>query len=169
MARPANLRRKRHTQSRTIERLPWRQGVNPHPPVEVLSADQIEAIHRASLRVLAEIGMRVDSEYVRKILADAGAEVDHESTIVRMDGAMIDEFMAHAPASFTIHACNPARDVVIGGNIITFEPVGGPQSRAKGKHESSGTGGPFLTAGKRASASPRMRREPAWRLTALSQ
>ena len=45
---------------------------NPHPPVQVLSEDQIETIHQASLRVLRDIGMKVLSpdealrEYVTK-------------------------------------------------------------------------------------------------------
>ena len=35
----------------------WRSLTNPYAPVEVISADQVEMIHDASLRVLEEIGM----------------------------------------------------------------------------------------------------------------
>ncbi len=126
MARPDSTRRKRRQQSQSVNTLPWRKVVNSHPPIEVLSADQVEAIHHASLRVLAETGFRVDGENTRQILADAGAEVDHATMTVRMDPAMIEEYMAHAPATFTIHARNPAHNLLIGGNAITFEPVGGP-------------------------------------------
>ena len=42
-----------------LQQLPWRRLTNPFRPVEILSADQVETIHRASLRVLAEIGVEV--------------------------------------------------------------------------------------------------------------
>jgi len=38
-----------------------------------LSGDEIERIHEASLRILKETGIRVDSEKVRKLLAKNGA------------------------------------------------------------------------------------------------
>ena len=126
MPRSANLRRKRRAEGRAVKRLPWRAVVNPHPPLEVLSADQVEAIHRASLGVLAEIGMRVLGARARDILAAAGAAVDHGEMIVRFEPAMIEEYMAHAPARFTMHARNPERSLEIGGNHITFHPVAGP-------------------------------------------
>jgi trimethylamine--corrinoid protein Co-methyltransferase len=126
MARPDSMRAKRRQQSQSVKTLPWRTVVNPYPPIEVLSADQIEAIHHASLRVLAETGFRVDGENTRQILADAGAEVDHATMIVRCEAAMIEEYMAHAPSQFTIHCRNPDHNLLIGGNVITFEPVGGP-------------------------------------------
>ena len=91
-----------------------------------MSADQVEAIHRASLGVLAEIGMRVLGARARDILAAAGAAVDHGEMIVRFEPAMIEEYMAHAPARFTMHARNPERSLEIGGNHITFHPVAGP-------------------------------------------
>ncbi|MEO0752463.1 MAG: trimethylamine methyltransferase family protein, partial [Pseudomonadota bacterium] len=36
----------------------WRQWVRPYPPIEQFSADEIEAIHDASLRVLRDIGLK---------------------------------------------------------------------------------------------------------------
>ena len=40
-----------------VPRLPWRTLRNPFRPLEVVSADELEAIHRASLRILEEIGV----------------------------------------------------------------------------------------------------------------
>ena len=37
----------------------WRSWVNPYPPIEQFSADEIEAIHLASLRVLSKTGIKV--------------------------------------------------------------------------------------------------------------
>ena len=85
-ARP-DRRARRHPRSRGPRRrprraapglaqLPWRRLVNPFRPVEILSADQVEAIHRASLRILAEIGMEVLGDRALDAFAAAGATVD---------------------------------------------------------------------------------------------
>ena len=38
---------------------PWKQLSRPYAPIEILSADNVAAIHNAALTVLEEIGMRV--------------------------------------------------------------------------------------------------------------
>jgi trimethylamine--corrinoid protein Co-methyltransferase len=119
-------RQERREKSTQVPRLPWRNITNPYPPIEVLSADQLEAIHHASQRVLSEIGMKVLGEDARNRLAAAGAEVDHEDRMVRCDPGMVDELMALAPSSFVVKARNPSKSVHIGGNHVNFGPVGGP-------------------------------------------
>ena len=109
-----------------IARLPWRELRNPLPPIEVLSADQVEAIHEASLQVLARAGMKVTDDEARSLLRDAGAEVDEAEQMVRFEPGLIEESMAKAPAEFTLTARNPAKSVTVGGNHINFAPVGGP-------------------------------------------
>ncbi len=109
-----------------LKQLPWREVRNPYPPVAVLSADHIETIHCSSLRILEEIGMRLLDRTARDIWARAGANVDHASMMVRFDRGLIEETIALAPAEFTLHARNPARNVTVGGNRILFSSVGGP-------------------------------------------
>jgi len=92
--------------------LPWRTLVNPYPHVEVLSADQVEAIHLASLELLEHSGMRVLHEGARELLAKTGASVDNESQMVRFDRAMVMECVGSAPSEFTLHARNPRLVVV---------------------------------------------------------
>jgi trimethylamine---corrinoid protein Co-methyltransferase len=121
--RERQVRREKASQ---IPRLPWRNITNPYPPIEVLSADQVEAIHAASLRVLSEIGMKVLSSDARRRLAAAGAEVDDAQRMVHCDPAMVTEYMALAPSMFTIKARNPAKSITVGGNHVNFGPVGGP-------------------------------------------
>ncbi|HUR43473.1 MAG TPA: trimethylamine methyltransferase family protein [Aestuariivirga sp.] len=112
--------------SKKVKQLPWREVRNPYPPIAVLSADHIETIHHASLRILEEIGMRILDRNTRDIWARAGATVDHASMMVRFDRELIEETIALAPAEFTLHARNPARNVTVGGNRILFSSVGGP-------------------------------------------
>lgn len=96
----------------------------PYAPVEVLSADNVAAIHMAALRVLSEIGMRVLLPEARDRFRAAGAEVAGET--VRLDPAMIAEGLATVPAEFSLEARNPARSLRLGGSHSVFASVGGP-------------------------------------------
>ncbi|MFI5226582.1 MAG: trimethylamine methyltransferase family protein [Candidatus Limnocylindrales bacterium] len=106
--------------------LPWRTIRNPFRPLEILSADAVESIHRASLRILEEVGVECLGDRVVDRWAAAGARVDRGSRRVRVDGAQIEELVAVAPTTFTVHARNPTRDVTIGEDHLVFCSVGGP-------------------------------------------
>jgi trimethylamine--corrinoid protein Co-methyltransferase len=56
MLRDVSRRRGRRTVG-GLKQLPWRRLRNPYRPIEVLSEDQLEAIHNTSLRILEEHGM----------------------------------------------------------------------------------------------------------------
>jgi len=109
-----------------ITQLPWRQLANPYPPLEILSTDQVEQIHLASLALLENNGMRILHEGARRMLAKAGAEVGHSSEMVRFDRGLVMEKVALAPPEITLHARNPAKNFRLGGNHLAFTSVGGP-------------------------------------------
>ena len=106
--------------------LPWRRLVNPFRPVEILSADHVEAIHRGSLRILAEIGMEVMGDRALDAFAGAGAQVDRLTRNVRLDPEQVEALVALAPPEFTLHARNPERNIIFGGTHLVFGAVGGP-------------------------------------------
>ena len=56
-----------------IAQLPWKQPRNLLPPVELVSADELESIHEAALTILEEIGMDVLLPEAREIYRAAGA------------------------------------------------------------------------------------------------
>ena len=120
------MRRRERRTSGGVQRLPWRTLTNPYRPVEILSADQIETIHQASLRILSEVGLEVLGDRAIDLLARAGAQVDRTSRRVRLDPAMVEETIISAPSEFRLHARNPARHVEIGGRNVVFTSVGGP-------------------------------------------
>jgi trimethylamine---corrinoid protein Co-methyltransferase len=111
-----------------IPQLPRRKTVRGFPPMQLISDDEVEAIHHASLQVLSEIGMDFTLPEARDLLRSAGAEVDGER--VRFDPAMIETLMASAPAEFTFHARNPENNQRLGGSNITFGTVASPPSAA---------------------------------------
>jgi trimethylamine---corrinoid protein Co-methyltransferase len=113
-------RRPRRERSTGFTQAPARHLRNPYPPFEILSADQIESIHQASLRVLAEIGVNFLLPEAADILKRAGAELDPDGTRVRFDPSFVEQRIRTAPSRFTLHARNPERNVEIGGNAINF-------------------------------------------------
>jgi trimethylamine---corrinoid protein Co-methyltransferase len=103
---------------------PWAQPRLRYRPTEVVSADELEAIHEASLRVLREIGMDFLDPEARELLRAAGADVEAGSERVRFDPAMVTERIGTAPSSFVLHARNPAHALRIGGDWTAFGTVG---------------------------------------------
>jgi trimethylamine--corrinoid protein Co-methyltransferase len=112
--------------SRLPQQRPWAQPRMRYRPTEAISADELESIHAASLRILSEIGMDFLDPDSREILRRAGAEVEDGSARVRFDPAMVEGTIRTAPAEFTLHARNPAYDIRLGGDWIAFGTVGSP-------------------------------------------
>lgn len=119
--------------SRLPEQRPFAQPRLLHAPTELLDGEQIEQIHRASLRILAELGMKVLDPETRAVFADAGASVGGDGCgdeMVRFDPELVEELITTAPEQFTFHARNPEHDLVIGGDHLTFGSVGSAPNAA---------------------------------------
>ncbi|RZO44267.1 MAG: methyltransferase, partial [Proteobacteria bacterium] len=72
-------KRRGRGQSRTIagiQQQAWKQPRNLYSPFEIASADQIEALHENSLRILAELGIAFLDNEALDILKEHGAKVN---------------------------------------------------------------------------------------------
>ncbi len=98
---------------------------NPWPPLEILSAEQVERILDAAYRVLEEAGLEIRHPAARAAYARAGARVDEATQMVRLGRDLVEAQLAHAPERFVLHARNPARHLHVGGNVVNFGPVNG--------------------------------------------
>jgi trimethylamine--corrinoid protein Co-methyltransferase len=128
MSRRRNSARAARQASRSqgFAQLPFKALSNPYRPMEIISADQVETIHQASLKILKEIGLRVESETALNLMTDMRADVDHANQHVKFDPELIEEMLQGIPSEFTIHARNPQKTVRMGGNSIVFASVCGP-------------------------------------------
>jgi trimethylamine--corrinoid protein Co-methyltransferase len=70
------------------------------PSFRVLSEEQCERIHRATLKVLETVGVKVELPEGREILRKAGATVEGE--IVKIPKGLVEEALKKAPSSFTV-------------------------------------------------------------------
>jgi trimethylamine--corrinoid protein Co-methyltransferase len=93
------------------------------PVYEVLDEAGLERVHEASLQILEQIGIDFRDAEALKLWKAAGAEV--ERWRVRIPRELLMALVAKAPAEFTVHARNPERSTVIGGNRVAFAPTYG--------------------------------------------
>jgi trimethylamine--corrinoid protein Co-methyltransferase len=109
-----------------LHQLPWRQPVNPFPPLSPLDPEQLERVHQAALSILEERGIEFMGSDALERLAAGGAEVDRASGLVRFDRGLVEDCVAKAPSRFEITPRNPARRLVIGERHLAFALVSGP-------------------------------------------
>ena len=109
-----------------IPQLPWQRVRNPYAPMDILDPERMETLHRTSMRILSELGIRVMSARVMDIFQEAGALVDRDESTIRIDESLVEEALKSAPPRFTLTARNPAKQLGIGGDEMVFGLVAGP-------------------------------------------
>ena len=109
-----------------IEQPPFHLHRRSVEPTRVVSDDELEAVHESSLAILRDIGIDVLMPDARARLEAAGCTVSISDDRVRFDPEMVMDFVASAPAEFTLHARNPDHTVRIGGNNVVFSAVASP-------------------------------------------
>src|SRR5258706_13696372 len=90
-----------------LSKMPFRQLRNPFPPMEIISPDQLQQLHNASMQILENIGLDFLDPEALSLWAKAGARVDHAKQHVWIDRGLLMQTIANAPASFTLRARNP--------------------------------------------------------------
>lgn len=92
------------------------------PQLELLSRDLIERIIDEALQLLISPGVKVQAPAARKLLAEAGAQVDETTEVVRIPAALARQALATVPREFFLH--NRAGDPVVhyGGDAVHFDP-----------------------------------------------
>jgi len=94
-------------------------------PLEPLNADQLESIRCASMIILEQTGIEVNSNRARQFYKNAGAEVDEASQIVRLPQDLVISLLETAPSEFILTPTNSERALNIGENNIHFGMVSG--------------------------------------------
>ena len=79
-----------------------------------------ERVHEASLRILADTGVRFHGERALPLLAGAGAPVDAEAGIARIPRDLVEAALATAPRAFVLGARNPAHDYPLPSPVTRY-------------------------------------------------
>ena len=80
-------------------------------PLEILTDEQIEAIHKGTLEILEETGVRFEHEKALKLLKENGCDVDFNKKMVKLPSGLVEEFLRKVPSSFHIKARDKKRDL----------------------------------------------------------
>ena len=138
MDHPARPRRRRTRVSAepTTRPVDYRHLTSPLPLAKGYSDDRIGEIHATALTVLQELGVQVNHDGARDILARAGALVAGHQ--VRFGHDLVEAAIASSPSEFTLTGGNGT--LRIGGRNTQFLPVGGPPyAMDTGRGKRSGT------------------------------
>jgi trimethylamine---corrinoid protein Co-methyltransferase len=121
--RPRRMRENRHVGLSLVGTPPLR---NPMKPLEILSQDQLMAVHEASMTLLENIGIEFMGQAARDKFRVAGATVDDSTGLVKIPRELVAEAVKTAPSTFALTSRNPLRTVNAGDNFISFGLVAGP-------------------------------------------
>jgi trimethylamine--corrinoid protein Co-methyltransferase len=94
-------------------------------PLEILTEEQIEAIHQGTLEVLWVTGVRVEHGKALKLFEQNGCKVDHNELMVRIPPVLAEECLRMAPGKFQVKARDSKNDLMLGGNTIYFGAADG--------------------------------------------
>ena len=97
-------------------------------PLQIATEEQIEAIHRGTLDVLRETGIRFESKKALRLFEKNDCMVDHGKSRVRFPEGLVEECLRKCPSSFRVKARDSKNDVVIGGNTVYFRNFPGMQT-----------------------------------------
>ena len=89
------------------------------PDYRLLTKDQIEEIHQATLELLEKTGVKVLNEEALGLLKDAGCRIVDEH-IVKIPDRLVEESIQCAPSSVTVYNRNGDPAMVLGGTNVCF-------------------------------------------------
>jgi trimethylamine--corrinoid protein Co-methyltransferase len=109
----------------SIER-PAIEPIRPAYRVQYLSEEQLDEMQGATLRLLEEVGVRFPSEKALAIFADHGAQVDHDTEIVKIPRDLVYKAMGTVPRYFQVGARDPSCDFHLqeGATFFTTDGCG---------------------------------------------
>ncbi len=94
-------------------------------PLETIGEDEIERIHGATINVLKETGIKIDSKWALDLLDKNGCIVDLENMIARFPQELIEECIKTTPKIFKFKAREEKNDVILGGDTVYFHSAPG--------------------------------------------
>lgn len=96
------------------------------PTIRVLTDQEIESVHLASLDILENVGIYVPVKECLAMLARNGAQVDYEKNMAKIPPAVVMEYVGKAPKEFTLYSRNPKFNMTLEPGNVYFELGAGP-------------------------------------------
>lgn len=81
--------------------------------LQFLSEEDCEKIHYASLEVLSEVGLKIESRYALDALEGMGCDVSKRTSIVKFPNYIVEECMRSCPHSVKLYGLDPKYNIKI--------------------------------------------------------
>jgi trimethylamine--corrinoid protein Co-methyltransferase len=81
--------------------------------LEFLTDDQVRELHMGVLRVLREVGVRVEWRPALDVFASQGCKVDFEARVVRFPEEVVQKALETCPRHFTLYGGEPQHDIQV--------------------------------------------------------
>ncbi len=91
---------------------------NPKISLDILSPEEILRLHTATLDIIENTGIRFPSRRALDIWEAHGAQVDRNTSIVKVPGKLIEDVLKLAPPIYTLAAREPSQDLPLDGNHV---------------------------------------------------
>lgn len=91
---------------------------NPKLHLEILTPEDVKRIHDATLHIIENVGIRFKSKRALEIWQAHGANVDHNTMIVKAKPELIEEALKKAPPIYPLAARDPSQDLMLDGNHV---------------------------------------------------
>lgn len=91
---------------------------NPKLKLEILTTEEVQKIHDATLWIIEHVGVRFPSERALEIWESCGATVDREKKIVRARPNLIEDALKKCPPKYDLAARDPQQDCKLDGNHV---------------------------------------------------
>jgi len=104
-------------------------------PLELLTDEEVEAIHRGTLEILWATGVRFESEWALDFFEKNDCKVDRDERRVRFPQGLVEECMRQCPGSFHIKGRGQNNDLVLGGNTLYFKQSAGMETISLDSYE----------------------------------
>jgi trimethylamine--corrinoid protein Co-methyltransferase len=88
--------------------------------LQYLSEEQLDQLQEATFRVLEDIGVKFPSERALGLFADHGAQVDHDTQIVKIPRDLVRKALATVPRYFQVGARDPSCDFHLQDGVTYF-------------------------------------------------
>lgn len=92
--------------------------------LNVLTAEEKEDIHLATLEVLQKTGLYVEDREAVEIFDGGGARVDPKRGIVKIPPHLVEDAIRSAPPKLVLAGRDPAHDIVLEGGRVAFTNFG---------------------------------------------
>jgi len=89
-----------------------------------LSEDQLDQLQAATLQILQDVGVRFPSEEALEIFAEHGAQVDHDTQVVKIPRDLVRQALATVPRYFHLGARDPSCDLHLEDGVTYFTTDG---------------------------------------------